>query len=77
MNITEVKQGQTATIVGIREGNDSYRAKILALGLIPGTSFVLKNVAPLGDPAEIFIRGYNLSLRKEEAAILDLVVKEA
>ena len=50
-----------------------YRAKLLALGLTRGTRIRLVNVAPLGDPVELEVRGFSLSLRKDEAAVLDVV----
>ena len=52
----------------------AYKKKLLAMGLTPGTEFTVTRVAPLGDPVEIFVRGFKLSLRKDEAAAL--VVEE-
>lgn len=49
-----------------------YRKKLLALGLTPGEKFTLRSRAPLGDPIEVEIRGYRLSLRQVEAAILSI-----
>ena len=48
----------------------AYKKKLLAMGLTPGTEFTVTRVAPLGDPVEIFVRGFKLSLRKDEAAAL-------
>lgn len=48
----------------------AYRKKLLAMGLTPGTEFTITRVAPLGDPVEILVRGFKLSLRKDEAAAL-------
>jgi ferrous iron transport protein A len=48
----------------------TYKRKLLAMGLTPGTEFTVTRVAPLGDPVEILVRGFKLSLRKEEAAAL-------
>jgi len=47
-----------------------YRRKLLAMGLTPGTQFTVTRVAPLGDPVEIMVRGFKLSLRKDEAGSL-------
>lgn len=47
-----------------------YRKKLLAMGLTPGTEFTVTRVAPLGDPIQIQVRGFNLSLRKDEAQTL-------
>ncbi|MGF1480581.1 MAG: ferrous iron transport protein A [Cyanophyceae cyanobacterium] len=48
----------------------AYKKKLLAMGLTPGTKFTVTRVAPLGDPVEILVRGFKLSLRKDEAAAL-------
>lgn len=72
MKISDMKLGDVAEIIGYNEGNATYRAKILALGLITGTKIKLINVAPLGDPVEFSLRGYHLSLRRDEANILQI-----
>lgn len=46
------------------------------MGLTPKTKVVLQKIAPMGDPIEIFIRGYELTLRKEEAVKIDVVKEE-
>ncbi|MCI6949866.1 MAG: ferrous iron transport protein A, partial [Collinsella sp.] len=48
------------------------RRHLMDLGLIKGTSFKVVKVAPLGDPVEINVRGYELSIRKEEAAVVEV-----
>ncbi|MDR9402376.1 MAG: FeoA family protein [Halothece sp. Uz-M2-17] len=48
----------------------AYKKKLLAMGLTPGTEFTVTRVAPLGDPVEIRVRGFKLSLRKDEAEAL-------
>ena len=48
----------------------AYKQKLLAMGLTPGTEFTVTRVAPLGDPVEILVRGFKLSLRKDEAEAL-------
>lgn len=62
--------GMTGKIAGFSKGKKEYRKKLLAMGLIRGTEFTVSRVAPMGDPVEIEIRGYNLSLRKDEAAVV-------
>lgn len=64
--------GDKARIVGYTEESSVYRKKMLSMGLLPGTEFVLKRIAPLGDPIEIEIRGFALVLRKKEAGVLKL-----
>lgn len=67
-----ISVGESVQITSINEGEPAYRAKLLALGLLPGTRFKLIRRAPLGDPLEIQVRGYRLSLRKREAALLQV-----
>jgi Fe2+ transport system protein FeoA len=70
--LKELKPGESAEILGY-EGNDPiYRNKLLAMGLTKGTEVKLVKIAPLGDPVEIAVRGYHLSLRKAEADILQV-----
>lgn len=75
MLLSELKIGQHATIKSIRPGDRLYRNRLISLGLIPGTSVVLSRVAPLGDPIQILVRGFLLSLRKAEANILVVETK--
>lgn len=70
--LKDLKPGESGEILGY-EGNDPvYRSKLLAMGLTKGTEVKLVKVAPLGDPVEVMIRGYNLSIRKTEADILQI-----
>ena len=64
----DVKVGESSTIVKLH-GEGALRRHLMDLGLIKGTSFKVVKVAPLGDPVEINVRGYELSIRKEEAAV--------
>ena len=71
--ISELQSGDTAKVVSFKPGARAYRQKLIALGLTPGTAFVINRLAPLGDPVEIPLRGFSLSLRKKEA---DMIVIE-
>ena len=62
--------GDHGKIVGFDKTGKAYRKRLLAMGLTPGTEFQVTRFAPLGDPVEIKIRGFSLTLRKNEAAIL-------
>jgi len=62
--------GATGVIRGFAPGQAGYRRKLLSMGLTPGTPIRVVRVAPMGDPIEIEVRGYNLSLRRAEADIL-------
>ena len=70
MTMAELKAGEIAEITGYTLGNASYRAKLLALGLTHGVQLKIINVAPLGDPFEIAVRGYHLSLRRDEVGVI-------
>ena len=68
--MADLKAGELAEITGYTLGNASYRAKLLALGLTKGVQLKIINVAPLGDPFEIAVRGYHLSLRRDEVGVI-------
>ncbi|MDK9720002.1 MAG: ferrous iron transport protein A [Rhodospirillales bacterium] len=70
MSISTMSPGEKAKVVGFKKGQRDYRQKLLSMGLVPGTELSLTRVAPLGDPVEISIRGYAMSLRKAEADML-------
>ena len=67
--------GEKTIVSGFAKGQKEYRAKLLAMGLTKGIELELTRVAPLGDPLEISIRGFSLSLRKAEASVV-LVEKD-
>ena len=60
--------GDTGKITGFDIAGKSYRKRLLAMGLTRGTEFKITRFAPLGDPIEIKLRGFSLTLRKEEAS---------
>lgn len=70
--IASIKVGERVEITGLGYDNLAYRAKLLSMGLLPGTVFTIIRKAPLGDPIEIQVRGYRLSLRQKEAALLQI-----
>ena len=69
-SLADFEAGMRGRVTGFVKGSRDYRKKILAMGLIKGTEFTVNRVAPMGDPIEIGVRGYKLSLRKDEAATL-------
>ena len=73
LSLAELKKGQTAIIRSFT--NDSLSAKLIEMGCLPGEQVVLSKKAPLGCPFAIHVSGYELSLRKDEAAsvIIELV----
>lgn len=68
--LAELATGQTGTVVGFSKGGKLYRQKLMAMGLTKGTAFNITRLAPMGDPVEIEVRGFSLSLRKTEAEAL-------
>lgn len=70
MTLADIKAGEFAEITGYALGNAAYRAKLLALGLTRGTRLKVLTVAPLGDPFELAVRGYHLSLRRDEVGVV-------
>jgi len=58
--------GESAVIARV-EGEIALKRRILEMGAVPGTEVVVERVAPLGDPIDVRLKGYHLSLRKEEA----------
>jgi ferrous iron transport protein A len=70
MSLKDLVVGDRGQVTGYQEGGRSYRKKLLSMGLTPGAEFSATRVAPLGDPVEIQVRGFRLSLRKDEAAAL-------
>ncbi|WP_405229166.1 FeoA family protein [Lentisalinibacter sediminis] len=70
INLKQLSVGDSGRVVGFGEGSKAYRRKLLSLGLTPGTELTVTRYAPMGDPVEIRVRGFSLSLRRDEAASL-------
>jgi ferrous iron transport protein A len=68
-SLTSLEVGQPATVTEIKLPPER-RGRILEMGLLVGTRIELVRFAPLGDPVEIKVRGYNLSLRKQDAELI-------
>jgi ferrous iron transport protein A len=66
----DLKVGDTGKVIGFEKSGKAYRKRLLAMGLTPGTEFSVTRFAPMGDPVEIKLRGFSLSLRKNEADVL-------
>ena len=62
-----LQPGDRALVAGFAGLPDAYRNRLLSMGMTPGTEFAVTRVAPLGDPVEIVLRGFRLSLRRQEA----------
>ena len=69
--LAEMRIGQRGRVAAI-SGEDEISIRLLEMGLTPGCEFVLLGTAPLGDPLELEIRGYRLSIRKSEATRVEV-----
>ena len=65
-SLKDVKVGETATVVKLH-GEGATKRRIMDMGITKGVEIHVRKVAPLGDPVEINVRGYELSIRKSEA----------
>ncbi len=71
MTLDDMKIGQEGIILAVG-GEGALRCRLLDMGLIPKTRVRLQKIAPMGDPIEIFIRGYELTLRLDDAAKIEV-----
>ena len=69
--LRDVKIGETATIVRLH-GEGALKRRIMDMGLTRGTQVLVRKVAPLGDPLELTVRGYELSVRKGDAELMEV-----
>lgn len=75
MTLNELKIGSSATIKSVG-GEGPLRLRLLDMGLIPHTKVTLQKVAPMGDPIEILIRGYELTLRIDDAKNIEVIPED-
>ena len=75
MTLDKLPLGQEAVITAVG-GEGALRCRLLDMGLIPKTRVRVEKVAPLGDPLELRVRGYSLSLRKEDAGKIEVEAAE-
>lgn len=69
--LKNVKIGKTVRVVRLH-GEGAIRRRIMDMGITKGVEIYLRKVAPFGDPIEIMVRGYELSLRKEDADMIEV-----
>ena len=69
--LREAKCGQTVKVVKIH-GEGALKRRIMDMGITKNTSVYVRKVAPLGDPVEVTVRGYELSLRKADAEMIEV-----
>ena len=70
--LKEAKVGGTATVVKLH-GEGAIKRRIMDMGVTKGTEIYVRKVAPLGDPIEVTVRGYELSIRKGDAEMIEVM----
>lgn len=72
MTLKDIKVGSTCTVKKIH-GEGALKRRIMDMGITKGVEIYVRKVAPLGDPIEIQVRGYELSIRKNDAELIEIV----
>lgn len=72
-NLKNVRIGDTCRVVKLR-GEGAIRRRIMDMGITKGVEIYVRKAAPLGDPIEVTVRGYELSLRKADAEMIEVEV---
>lgn len=70
--LRNAKIGETVTVKKL-SGEGAVKRRIMDMGITKGTEVYIRKVAPLGDPIEVTVRGYELSLRKQDAEMIEIV----
>lgn len=73
MKLNELKSGQSARITKLI-GNPYDKKKLMDMGLTKNATVMMRKTAPLGDPMELHVRGYELTLRKKDAAMIEIEI---
>ena len=71
MTLGDAAVGSTVVVTKIT-GDGAYKRRIMDMGITKGTEIYVRKLAPLGDPVEVTVRGYELSLRKEDAEMIEV-----
>ncbi len=75
MTLKDIHAGESCVAAAVT-GSRALRHRLLSMGITPGVKITVKKTAPFGDPMEIWLRGYSLTLRKAEAAAVKIAVRE-
>ncbi len=73
MYLTSLKKGQKGRVRSVK-GNGAVKQRLMQMGIVPGEMVKVERVAPLGSPIDVLVKGYHLSLRKEEANCVEVEV---
>ena len=71
MTLKQAKVGETVKVVKLT-GQGAVKRRIMDMGITKGVEIFIRKVAPLGDPVEVTVRGYELSLRKDDASMIEV-----
>ena len=71
MTLGDAKVGSTVVVTRI-EGDGAYKRRIMDMGITKGCDVYVRKVAPLGDPIEVTVRGYEMSIRKADAQMIEV-----
>lgn len=75
-HLSDLKRGQKCIVLAFHNDNPALRRRLLDMGITKGVEITVKKIAPLGDPIDIALRGYELCIRKEEMSQIDIKVVE-
>ena len=73
LTLKEIKVGKSARVTKLN-GEGALKRRIMDMGITKGVEITVRKVAPLGDPMELTVRGYELSIRKADAALIEVEV---
>ena len=73
-NLSDLKKGQVAKVLALHSDNKALRRRLLDMGITKGVEVIIKKIAPLGDPIDIELRGYELCIRKSDMQNIDIEV---
>jgi len=71
-HLSDLKIGQTGVVLALHNDDPALRRRLLDMGITSGVAVTVKKIAPLGDPIDIVLRGYELCLRKADMANIDI-----
>ena len=71
-HLSDLKRGQKCVVINFHNENKALRRRLLDMGITKGVQITVRKVAPLGDPMELHLRGYELSLRKADAEMIEI-----
>jgi ferrous iron transport protein A len=73
-HLSDLKRGQKCEVIAFHNDNKALRRRLLDMGITKGVVITVKKIAPLGDPIDIALRGYELCIRKEDMRAIDIKV---